>query len=242
MIEFGLSHFLDQIDALGWTLLWVLAALSLTSWTFFVAWALLSALTLGHGRRFVAMVLAGDMSIPEAMPTAPRGAHIEAALLADVQDSLRLARAGESFAAAGGLAADLTRVLRQRLDRAAVARERGLTLLATTAATAPYLGLLGTVWGIYHALVRIGSTGEAGLAAVAGPVGEALIMTAVGLAVAIPAVFAHNHLQRRNRLAQAALEDFATTLLRRATVPPLVERTVTSDAVVPLSQTQRGRS
>ncbi len=122
-----------------------------------------------------------------------------------------------------------------------MAREGGLTLLATTAATAPYLGLLGTVWGIYHALVRIGSSGEAGLAAVAGPVGEALIMTALGLAVAIPAVFAHNHIQRRNRLAQAALEDFATTLLRRATVQPSAERTGVPDAVVPWSQTHRGR-
>lgn len=242
MIEFGLQHFLAGIDALGWALLAALALLSLTSWTFFIAWILRSVFAAGHRRRFAARVLGEGNGIPDAMPPVPGGAASEAALLAEIQESLRLTRAGEHFAAAGGLAAHLTRALRQHLDRAAVAREGGLTLLATTAATAPYLGLLGTVWGIYHALVRIGSSGEAGLAAVAGPVGEALIMTALGLAVAIPAVFAHNHVQRRNRLAQAALEDFATTLLRRATVPPLVEPTAVADAVVPLPQTQRGRS
>lgn len=221
MIEFGLQHFLAGIDALGWTLLAALALLSLTSWTFFIAWILRSVFAAGHRRRFAARVLGEGNGIADAMPPVPGGAAREAALLAEIQESLRLTRAGECFTAAGGLAAHLTRALRQHLDRAAVAREGGLTLLATTAATAPYLGLLGTVWGIYHALVRIGSSGEAGLAAVAGPVGEALIMTALGLAVAIPAVFAHNHVQRRNRLAQAALEDFATTLLRRATVPAM---------------------
>jgi biopolymer transport protein ExbB len=75
------------------------------------------------------------------------------------------------------------------------------------------------VWGIYHALLRIAATGEAGLAAVAGPIGEALVMTALGLSVAIPAVLAHNLIQRRNRLRQAHLEDFAASLLLRATAP-----------------------
>lgn len=242
MTEFGFRHFIDQIDALGWVLLWVLAALSLASWTFFLAWILRSTLDLGHRRRFMAAALSEAWGIPDDMPPIPRGAHAAAALLAEVQTALRLARAGESFVVAGGLAAHLTRVLRQGLDRVAVARERGLTLLATAAATAPYLGLLGTVWGIYHALLRIGATGEAGLAAVAGPVGEALIMTAMGLAVAIPAVFAHNHLQRRNRVVQAELEDFATTLLRRATVQKPAERAQVADAVIPLSHTHRGRS
>lgn len=78
--------------------------------------------------------------------------------------------------------------LRQSIDYAAARLESGLTLLASVGSTAPFIGLFGTVWGIYHALVRIGITGQASLAEVAGPVGEALIMTAVGLGVAIPAV------------------------------------------------------
>lgn len=217
MIEFGFAHFLQQLGPLGWLLLGVLGLLSLASWTFFLIWAALGLLTRGQGARFAAAALATP-GFAEPRPPPP-GGRVEAALLAVVREGCELAEAGERFAAAGGLAAHLTRGLRQQLDRAAVARERGLTLLATTAATAPYLGLLGTVWGIYHALLRIAGTGDAGLAAVAGPIGEALVMTALGLSVAIPAVFAHNLVQRRNRVLAARWEDFAATLLLRATAP-----------------------
>lgn len=217
MIEFGFAHFLQQLDPLGWVLLGVLGLLSLASWTFFLIWAGLGLLTRGQGARFAAAALAAP-SFAEPHPPPP-GARVEASLLAVVREVRDLADTGERFAAAGGLAAHLTRGLRQQLDRAAVVRERGLTLLASTAATAPYLGLLGTVWGIYHALLRIAGTGDAGLAAVSGPIGEALAMTALGLSVAIPAVFAHNLVQRRNRVLSARWEDFAATLLLRATAP-----------------------
>ena len=217
MIEFGFAHFLQQLDPLGWVLLGVLGLLSLASWTFFLVWAGLGFLARGQGARFAAAAL-GSPGFAEPRPPPP-GARVEAALLAVAREVRVLAEAGERFEAAGGLAAHLTRGLRQQLDRAAVARERGLTLLATTAATAPYLGLLGTVWGIYHALLRIAGTGEAGLAAVAGPIGEALVMTALGLSVAIPAVFAHNLVQRRNRILVSHWEDFAASLLQRATAP-----------------------
>nr|WP_274605257.1 MotA/TolQ/ExbB proton channel family protein [Phaeovibrio sulfidiphilus] len=84
--------------------------------------------------------------------------------------------------------------------------QSGLGLLASIASTAPFVGLFGTVWGVYHALVAIGLSGEASLDSVAGPVGEALIMTALGLAVAVPAVLAYNDLARRNRRIVSALE------------------------------------
>ena len=90
--------------------------------------------------------------------------------------------------------------------------ESGLTFLATTAATAPFVGLFGTVWGIYHALIAIGMSGQAALEKIAGPVGEALIMTAAGLAVALPAVFAYNTFTRANRLILADLDAFAHDL------------------------------
>ena len=217
MIEVGFEHFTRQLDLLGWTLLGVLALLSLASWTFFLGWLLRVVLDRGQGRRYAAQVLAE--AILEGRSSPPRGAQVEADLLALARAGAALVRDGARLTEAGGLAAHLTRGLRQRLDRAAVEAERGLALLATTAATAPYLGLLGTVWGIYHALVRIAATGEAGLAAVAGPIGEALVMTALGLAVAIPAVFAHNIIQRRNRVQLAHWEDFATCLLLRVTAP-----------------------
>ena len=77
----------------------------------------------------------------------------------------------------------------------------GLAFLATVGSTAPFVGLFGTVWGIYHALTAIGIAGQASIDKVAGPVGEALIMTAIGLAVAVPAVLGYNWLIRRNKVA-----------------------------------------
>ncbi len=93
----------------------------------------------------------------------------------------------------------LDRALRAASDREMERLETGLTFLASVGSTAPFVGLFGTVWGIFHALVRIGATGETSLDQVAGPVGEALIMTALGLAVAVPAVLGFNALTRGNK-------------------------------------------
>ena len=109
-------------------------------------------------------------------------------------------------------AEQMERALRQQLSATQAGMENGLTLLATTGATAPFVGLFGTVWGIYHALVAIGLSGQAALEKVAGPVGEALIMTAAGLAVALPAVFAYNTCTRANRVILADLDAFAHDL------------------------------
>lgn len=109
-------------------------------------------------------------------------------------------------------AEQMERALRQQLSSTQAGMENGLTLLATTGATAPFVGLFGTVWGIYHALVAIGLSGQAALEKVAGPVGEALIMTAAGLAVALPAVFAYNAFARANRVVIADLDTFAHDL------------------------------
>ncbi|MBX3594658.1 MotA/TolQ/ExbB proton channel family protein [Sphingomonas sp.] len=89
----------------------------------------------------------------------------------------------------------------------------GLAFLATTGATAPFIGLFGTVVGIYRALIKIGAAGQASIDAVAGPVGEALIMTALGLVVAVPAVLAYNFLQRRNKAIAEHLSAFSTDVL-----------------------------
>ena len=106
----------------------------------------------------------------------------------------------------------VTRALRQGIARANSHLENGLTFLASIGSTAPFIGLFGTVWGIYHALASIGATGQASLDKVAGPVGEALIMTAAGLFVAIPAVLAYNALSRGLRVVNAELDAFATDL------------------------------
>ena len=104
------------------------------------------------------------------------------------------------------------RALRQGVTRESSRLENGLTVLATVGSTAPFVGLLGTVWGIYGALIKIGATGQASIDAVAGPVGEALIMTAVGLFVAIPAVLAYNFFVRLNRVTNSKFDTFAHDL------------------------------
>jgi biopolymer transport protein ExbB len=88
----------------------------------------------------------------------------------------------------------------------------GLPFLATVGSTAPFVGLFGTVWGIYHALTAIGMSGQASIDKVAGPVGEALIMTAIGLAVAVPAVLGYNWLMRRNKVAMEQVKQFSSEL------------------------------
>ena len=120
--------------------------------------------------------------------------------------------------AAGALQADgrrdeaVTRALRRALTRASARLENGLTALASIGATAPFVGLFGTVWGIYHALLAVSASGTVQIDQVAGPVGEALIMTALGLMVAIPAVLAYNGFTRLNRVANAELDGFARDL------------------------------
>jgi biopolymer transport protein ExbB len=104
------------------------------------------------------------------------------------------------------------RALRQAVTRESMRLESGLTVLATVGSTAPFVGLLGTVWGIYRALIRIGASGQADIGAVAGPVGEALIMTAIGLGVAIPAVLGYNFFVRSNRVTNNKLDTFAHDL------------------------------
>ena len=118
----------------------------------------------------------------------------------------------------------------------------GLAFLATVGATAPFIGLFGTVIGIYRALIKIGAAGQASIDAVAGPVGEALIMTALGLAVAVPAVLAYNWLQRRNKAISEDLSAFANDVLgyissdgavRPATATPAAAKPATPAAAAP---------
>lgn len=113
---------------------------------------------------------------------------------------------------AGSSGEFVTRTLRKTIDEETANMESGLTILASVGATAPFVGLLGTVWGIYHALAAISVSGAGTLDKVAGPVGEALIMTAIGLAVAIPAVLGYNFIVRGNRVILAQLDAFAHDL------------------------------
>ena len=107
-------------------------------------------------------------------------------------------------------------MLRQQVQNIQRYQERGLAELATIGSTAPFIGLFGTVWGIMHALQDIGKSGSASLDVVAGPIGEALIATAIGIATALPAVLAYNYFLRRLRLSITELENFAHDFMRLA--------------------------
>jgi biopolymer transport protein ExbB len=117
-----------------------------------------------------------------------------------------------TLADAGDRAQQLTRVLRNALHVSLIKLQHGQVLLATVGATAPFVGLLGTVWGIYHALLGIASAGQVTIDKISGPVGESLIMTAAGLIVAIPSVLAYNVLNRALSRIEADLEGFARDL------------------------------
>ena len=106
----------------------------------------------------------------------------------------------------------ITRSLRNTLDEFTAKLQSGLAILASVGSTAPFVGLFGTVWGIYHALLSIGAAGQATIDKVAGPIGESLIMTALGLAVAIPAVLGYNALVRGNKGVSLKLNRFAHDL------------------------------
>jgi biopolymer transport protein ExbB len=117
-----------------------------------------------------------------------------------------------TLATAGDTSQQLTRVLRDALHAALAKLQYGQVLLATVGSTAPFVGLLGTVWGIYHALISIATAGQVTIDKISGPVGESLIMTAAGLAVAIPAVLAYNVMGRLIGRIEADLEGFARDL------------------------------
>ena len=106
----------------------------------------------------------------------------------------------------------VTRCLRNCIDEFTARIQSGLAILASVGSTAPFIGLFGTVWGIYHALLAIGTSGQSTIDKVAGPIGEALIMTALGLAVAIPAVLGYNALVRGNKSILNGLNSFAHDL------------------------------
>ena len=107
----------------------------------------------------------------------------------------------------------MARAIKAGIDGMTTNLQRGMTFLGSTGATAPFIGLFGTVWGIYHALISISTSGSAQIDQVAGPIGEALIMTALGLAVAIPAVWGFNAINRANKLTVADINRFGNDLL-----------------------------
>jgi biopolymer transport protein ExbB len=217
----GFDHFLSNMDIIGKCVLAALLALSMASWYLILTKMVSNMLTGKRAEAFLSAFWdAGTLDeFGPALEKDNKGnAFANLAQQAHLAMSGNNIRGAHGLAAAGGIAEYITRTLRNGIDQEAARIESGLTVLASAGSTAPYIGLFGTVWGIYHALVYIGMSGQGTLDKVAGPVGEALIMTALGLAVAIPASLAYNYFNRRNRIWLSRLDAFAHDLYALVTV------------------------
>jgi biopolymer transport protein ExbB len=211
--ELGLMHFWRAGDIVTHSLTWLLLAMSVVSWYFILAktwsaWRMRRSAGSALDRFWAAR------SLPEAIETLRREdpEQVFAPIAEKAHRAVQM-QSDASLAASVDRTELVTRVLRQEMTQTSARLESGLTFLASVGSTAPFIGLFGTVWGIYHALIQIASSGQVMIDKVAGPVGEALVMTAAGLAVAIPAVLAYNAFTRINRVMLAELDGFAHDLL-----------------------------
>ena len=208
----GLQHFIHQADAIALFILTTLCVMSVGTWYYIVTkgWRYWGAQN--RSRDFIR----GFWAAPslEAVARKLRSTGITDPFSHLVHHGFTAveqhqSRQHNSLVEAGSAEDFLTRSLKRAIDQDKARLEGGLTFLATVASSAPFVGLFGTVWGIYHALMAISLSGQGGLDQVAGPVGEALIMTGLGLAVAIPSAVAYNIFVRLNRNTLVQLNSFA---------------------------------
>lgn len=204
---YGLRVVWAQGDMVARTTLVLLALMSLLSWYVIVSKLL-------EQRRQATQALSARAAFANA-DSLQKGATAlgkESPFRFLVDSAMDALRKYESLAGQVDVGTWLSQDIVRNVGTLQMRMQSGLSVLATVGSTAPFVGLFGTVWGIYNALVTIGSTGQASIDKVAGPVGEALIMTALGLAVAVPAVLGYNWLVRRNRLALHNVKGFGSDL------------------------------
>lgn len=204
----NLAQFFLQGDALARTVALLLLAMSVATWVVIVWKTWLLRRASGDVARSIAAFWQ-SVTLDEALVKVK--AFDREALVFPMVSVIHIDAKG-TLAGAGTRSQQLTRVLRNALHVALIKLQHGQVLLATVGATAPFVGLLGTVWGIYHALLGIATAGQVTIDKISGPVGESLIMTAAGLMVAIPAVLAYNVLNRAVSRIEAELEGFARDL------------------------------
>jgi biopolymer transport protein ExbB len=211
----GLARYWSQGDAISHAVAYVLLLMSIASWYYILskawsAWRIRKSASALEGF-WKAPTLTDAIAVVKSVDS--ESVYTPLAVQSVEAANLR-AQAGSSASlnATTDPSELITRTLRQEINRVSSRLEDGLTLLASVGSTAPFIGLFGTVWGIYHALVAVSSSGTIQIDKIAGPVGEALIMTALGLVVAIPAVLAYNAFTRVNRVTLAELDAFAHDL------------------------------
>lgn len=248
----GVAHFLSNADGVAHFVLGLLLLASVGSWYLIIT----KGVQVVRMRRRSEAFLAAFWDAPDLEAVATRiresGAtepfsHLVHHGFTAMEQHNRQKSGGQSKTAsliyAGAPDDLLTRALKRAIDEDRSHLEFGQTFLATVASAAPFVGLFGTVWAIYHALLAIGLSGQGTLDKVAGPVGEALIMTAIGLAVAIPAAIAYNAFARANRNTLSRLNSFGYDVLAFLvtgikTSPMLTDARATSEKVIALARAQ----
>ncbi|MBS0307743.1 MAG: MotA/TolQ/ExbB proton channel family protein [Proteobacteria bacterium] len=208
----GFAHYWAQGDAISHAVAYVLLIMSVASWYFILSKSWSSWRIRKSAKSLEAFWSAPTLNDAITLIKQADGENIFTPLAAQSAQAANVGTQGGSLNAASDPSELITRTLRQGINKVAARLETGLTLLASIGSTAPFVGLFGTVWGIYHALMAVSLSGTVQIDKVAGPVGEALIMTALGLVVAIPAVLGYNAFTRVNRLTLAELDGFAHDL------------------------------
>ncbi len=211
----GFANFLENTDGVGLFLLAALLAMSIATWHLIATKAVTNLRMRRHARDFLGAFWEApnlDVVAQRLNDGQPRDPFSHLAHHGFRAIAQHASKNGNRLIEAGSQEEFLTRSLRRAIEQDTARLESGLAVLASVGSSAPFVGLFGTVWGVYHALVGIGMSGQSSLDKVAGPVGEALIMTALGLAVAIPAVLAYNFFARSNRMVLSELDAFAHDL------------------------------
>ena len=209
--EFGLLHLWSQGDWITRGVAVLLLGMSLASWMVIIVKALDLRRHAAQARRIESFWHSADFADGlSQLGTDPANPYRAIAL--EGREAAAHHNAQPQLHDSLGASEWLTRSLRNAIDEATARLQSGLAVLASVGSTAPFIGLFGTVWGIYHALLSISMAGQATIDKVAGPIGEALVMTALGLAVAIPAVLGYNALVRGNKAVLTKLNRFAHDL------------------------------
>lgn len=211
----GFLHFISQSDIVGKSLFGVLILMSLISWYLIVVKLIMRVRLKRRSGQFLNEFWAASSLEQVESEIVAHGANepfSHVAIQAIHARNHHVKYGAMRLEEKGSTGAFVTRTIRKVIDEETAKLENGLTMLASIGSTAPFVGLFGTVWGVYHALVGIGLSDGVTINRIAGPVGEALIMTGLGLAVAIPAVLAYNGFVRSNRVYLAQLDAFAHDL------------------------------
>lgn len=215
LTNMGFDHLIQSADPVGLTVLFVMSVMSVATW-YYIFFNVFRAFVV-NARTVGVMARFWDATTP-AEAAAAMEAEPDYEPFSKIAIAAADAAAHHADAQGGRMAEALSRqefidrAIKQSATRETGKFDTGLTLLATVGSTAPFVGLFGTVWGIYHALIGIGEQKRVSMDVVAGPVGEALIMTCIGLGVAIPAVLAYNYFVRGNNIMKDKVETFSKDL------------------------------